>query len=421
MQLSLAGINHRTAPVAVREKVAISADRLHNSLAVLHRYVPHGIILSTCNRSEIYAAGSQNDDVSKACIEFLKDTTHLADDGLCQHIYILSGRDLVKHLFEVTCGLDSMVIGEYEVLGQVRQSLEAAEKAGMVNLPLRHIFQSAIRSGRRAREETGISKNALSISSIAVNKALDIIPDINNAKIIIIGAGEAGRLAVKVAGSRGASKIVVVSRTVERAVSLTAELGGRPASPEQLTQELCDANIVITCAASPHPVLRVKQVSEAMRKRPGWPMIVLDIAMPRNVEPAIQEIDNVHLYNIDDLNDIANGHRQQREREISTVEKIIGEEVDMLMKWWQFYRVRPVIKSIMAKAEKIRSTQYNRSLRKLPSLSSEERLSIDLLTRSIVDKLLRDPIMYLRSARGTDHSEFISRLYSLDNDGDHEK
>ena len=417
MYLSLVGINHQTAPIVIREKVAISVDRLLDSLSLLRPYIPHSVILSTCNRTEIYAA-SDNCNVEKACLEFLKDHLHVTDDSLSPYVYAINDRALVVHLFRVACGLDSMVIGEYEVLGQVRHALEVAEKAGMVNLPLRHIFHSAVRTGRRAREETGISKNALSVSSIAVNKAIDIIPDISKSKIIVMGAGEAGRLAVKVARSRGSAEIVVVSRTEDRAVSLTSELGGRPASPDKLTEELGDANIVITCAASPHPILRHKHVIEAMSKRPELPLIIIDIAMPRNVDPEIQGIKNVHLYNIDDLNDVADNNRIQREMEIAAAENIIREEVDMCMKWWQVYRVRPAIKAMMAKAERIRSSQYHKSLKKFQALTDEDKHAIDLLTRSIVDKILRDPIMYLKSGNNsvndTDNSEIINKLFRLD-------
>jgi glutamyl-tRNA reductase len=416
MNFALAGINHHTAPIEVREKAAINADGLQGALLRLSKYTQHAVILSTCNRSEVYASGIHAGDIAASCAGYMRETLNMADDGSAPYIYATSGIELFRHLCSVACGLDSMVIGEYEVLGQVGQALAAAEKAGMVDLPLRHLFQSAIRTGRRAREETGISKNALSISSIAVNKALDIIPDIKSAKIIVIGAGEAGRLALRIARSRDISSIVVVSRTEQRAIGLAEQYGARPVSPALLIHEMQDADIVITCAASPHPVLRYKQVSEAISRRPGLPLVILDIAMPRNVEPSIQDIPGVHLYNIDDLNDIAEGHRLERETEIQAVERIIGEEVALLMKWWQSYNARPVIKSLMKRAEQIRSEQYGRSVKKLPALTGEERQAIDLLTRSIVDKILRAPIMFLKSGDGPDGSEVISRLFGL-NDG----
>jgi len=415
MHVSLAGINHRTALVEVREMAAISPDGLPEYLHLLRRHVQHGIILSTCNRTEVYVTGSQVGELEKACSDFLNKSMCLPA-GATPYLYVMSDRVALEHLFGVSCGLDSMVIGEYEVLGQVGQALAAAERSGMVNLPLRHIFESAISTGRRARNETGISRNPLSISSIAVNKALDIVNDIGSSKIVIIGAGEAGRLALRVASSRGAADMAVVSRTLERAVRITGRNGGRPVSPDMLAAELRDADIVIACAASPHPVLRHIQVREAMSKRPQLPLIIIDIALPRNVEPAVGNIDNVHLYNIDDLNVLADNHRQERESEAASVKGIIAEELDILMKWWLSYSARPVIKSLVARTEKIRAAQYHSSMKKMASLSEEEKQQIDLLTRSIVDKILRDPILYLKEGGGADRIETISRLFGL-NDG----
>jgi glutamyl-tRNA reductase len=417
MHVSLVGINHRTATVDVREKAAVGPDALPGFLHHLRQHVQHGIILSTCNRTEVYATGSHVIDLEKACIDFLGNSMRLPPDT-DPFLYKMSDVAAFEHLFGVACGLDSMVIGEYEVLGQVGQALASAEKAGLVNLPLRHIFESSISTGRRARNETGISRNPLSISSIAVNKALDVVNDIGTARIVIVGAGEAGRLALRVALSRGATELAVVSRTLQRAVHITGQYGGRPVGPHMLAEELCRADIVIACAASPHPVLRYRQVSEAMGNRPDLPMIIIDIALPRNVEPAVSGISNVHLYNMDDLNGLAGNHRREREAEVSAVKEIIAQELDILMKWWQGYSSRPVIKSLVARAEKIRSAQYHNSLKKMPSISEEEKHSIDLLTRSIVDKILRDPILYLKSGSGTEGAETISRLFGLDDGKD---
>lgn len=416
MYFTLTGINHHSAPIEVRERAAFSAEALPSALARLRQYVPHSIILSTCNRTEIYAAGAHAAATGDACIRYLEDELHIPGSSLAAYIYKAGGEDLIRHLCRVACGLDSMVLGEHEVLGQVRQALNAAEKAGMVSQALRHLFQGAIRCGRRAREETGISKNALSISSIAVNKALSVISDISKASIMIIGAGEAGRLALRIARSRGAAGLAVVSRTQQRADGLAEQYGARPVSHERVTAELRGADIVITCAASPHPVLRHGQVGEAVEGRGGHPMVILDIAVPRNVEPSAGEIPGVHLYNIDDLNDIAEGHRLERETEVRAVEVIIGEETALLLKWWQSYNARPVIRSLMQRAEQIRAEQYGRSLKKL-ALSSEEQMAIDLLTRSIVDKILREPIMFLKSGADTGSPDVVSRLFGLDNEG----
>lgn len=424
MRINLIGINYQTAPIHIREAATISVERLSDSLSELRKYVKHGVILSTCNRTEIYTSGNSSSELKRACEVFFKNYLHIDSNNLSTYVYSMSDEALVKHLFRVACGLDSMIIGEYEVLGQVKQAFEVAEKMEMTNMALRHIFHSAIRTGRKARKETGISKYALSVSSVAVNMALDIIPSIGRSKLVIIGAGEAGRQAVRVARSRGLEQIVIVSRTEKRAVYLTDQCGGRPAGTEKLKEELSDADIVITCAASPHAILRYKHVAEAMRSRKELPMVIIDIAMPRNVEPEVKSIRNVHLFNIDDLNKLANKNRSQREKEIDAVEKIILIEADILIKWWNVYRARPAVKALMAKAEKIRSSQYNKSIKRLSSLSAEEREAIALLTTSIVDKILREPILYLKSSNnnggGDERAEIIKELFKLDDIKDDE-
>jgi len=412
VHVSLAGVNHRTAPLEVREKAALTADGLTAYLHLLRRDLQHGVLLSTCNRTEVYTLGSQAAELEQACVDFLSKTMGITA-GAASYLYVMSDRVAIEHLFEVSCGLDSMVIGEYEVLGQVGQALAAAEKCGTLNLPLRHIFESAIITGRRARNETGISRNPLSISSIAVNKALDIVNNIGRCKIVIIGAGEAGRLALRVALSRGATDIAVVSRTLERAIGITGSCGGRPISPDKVAEELRSADIIITCASSPHPVLRTVQVIEAMRSRPRAPLVIIDIALPRNVEPEVGTVDNVHLYNIDDLSELAENHRQERESEVTSVKRIIEEETNILIKWWMSYNTRPVIKSLMARAEKIRSAQYQNSLKKMASLSENDKIQVDLLTKSIVNKILRDPILYLKAGGGDERIEMIKHLFGL--------
>jgi len=416
MNISLVGINHQTATVTIREKVAISAERLNDSLLLLHAYVPYGIILSTCNRTEIYTASNDGRRIQEASLNFLKARTNNSDAGLLRHIYLSSDKAAVEHLFRVACGLESMIVGEYEVLGQVSQALEAAEKAGMVNLSLRYVFQGAIRTGRRVRQETGISKNTLSVSSVAVDLAADVLGNLQNARILVIGAGETGRLVVKVAKERGASQIVVASRTRERATALAATLGGVPIDLSNLTEELSTANIVVACAGAPHSILGVSQVAESMRKRSESPLVIIDIAVPRNVEPAVERINSVFLYNIDDLTRIANSHRKQRKGEIQKAEAIIATEVDKFVSRWRVLKIQPVIGALMTKAEDIRSTQLKKTLKRLRPLSSKEQESLEAMTRSIVTKILKDPIQCLKAnADGDgDYAGMISKIFRLD-------
>jgi glutamyl-tRNA reductase len=414
MRISLVGIDHQTAPVAIREKVAISAKKLPEVLPMLHAYIPQGIILSTCNRTEVYTIDSDARHAEKASLDFLKARLDISDAALLQHVYLFEDRAAVEHLFRVASGLESMIIGEFEVLGQVGHALEVAEGAGMVNLPLRHIFQSAIRAGRRVREETGISRNALSVSSVAVDLAAGIVGDLKGCKMLVIGAGEAGRLAAKVAKDRGISRMMVVGRTQQRASALAAELGGTPISSGNLREELAMANIVVTCAGAPHRILSVGQVKRAMEKRPALPLAIIDIAVPRNVEPAVGQIKNVFLYNIDDLTGLSKLNRQQREDEIRKAGQIVADELDKFTAWWQEFKVRPLIRALTSKAEEIRRSQFDRTLKKLPQLSEEEQYSLEMMTRSIVNKILKDPVQYLKINGSRNYAELIKEIFRLE-------
>jgi len=410
------GINHRTAPIAIREKAVVRMGKLHDALPLLRAYIPHGIILSTCNRTEVYTANSDSRYAEEASLNFLKAHFDISETDLLQCAYFSKNEEAVEHLFRIACGLDSMVVGEFEILGQVRQALETAKEAGMVNLLLRHVFQSAIRIGRRVREETGISKSALSVSSVAVDLASRVVGDLSNCKMLIIGAGEAGRLVAKAARDRGTPQILVASRTQERASTLAATLGGIPIDLNNLVEELNTCNIVVTCADTPHWIVNVRHVEAAMRNRPELPMVIIDIAVPRNVEPAVEQINNVFLYNIDDLTQISDANRRQREGEVQKAGEIIAAEVAKFASWRQAFEVRPVLGTLMRKAEDIRHSQLNKTLKKLRPLSDEERDSLDAMTKSIATKILQEPIQYLKGKANNNenYAEIVRQLFQLD-------
>lgn len=416
MNICLVGINHRTAPVAVREKAAIRTAKLDNSLQLLRAYASQGIILSTCNRTEVYTVAGEDSHAKAASLNFLQTHLDIPDTTLRRYTYVLEGDAAVEHLFRIACGLDSMIVGEYEVLGQVGHALEVAEEAGMVNLPLRHIFQSAIRTGRRVREETGISRNALSVSSVAVDLAVKTVGTLKGCKMLVIGTGEAGTLVAKAARDRGISQAVVAGRTQERASGLAAQLGGTPISSSNLEEELPTVNIVIACSGAPHRILSIGQVKRAIEKRPDLPLVIIDIAVPRNVEPAMNQIENVFLYNIDDITELANLNHKQREKEIQKVVQIVSDELDKFASWWQEFKVRPLICAMMGKAEEIRRSHLNRTLKKLPHLTAEEQYSLEMMTKAIVSKILKEPINSLK-ANGNindNYAETARQLFQLD-------
>jgi len=415
MNICLVGVNHRTAPLAIREKAAIRSGQLNDALQLLRSYVSHGVILSTCNRTEVYTILNDGSYTEASSLDFLRTHLDTSDTTLLKHTYVLDGEAAVKHLFRTASGLDSMIVGEYEVLGQVRQALEIAEKARMVNLPLRHIFQSAIRTGRRVREETGISKNALSVSSVAVDLAARVVGSLEDCRMLVIGAGEAGRLVAKAASDRGVSQVVVASRTRKRASNLTEILGGIPISINDLVGELNTCNIIVTCANAPHCILDAPQVEAAMRRRPELPLVIIDIAVPRNVESAVAQIKNVFLYNIDDLSQISKQNRRQREFEVRKAEQIISAELAKFSIWWRDFKVRPLVRAMMSKAEEIRQSHLERTVKRLPPLSDEERYSLEMMTKAIVAKILKDPIHNLK-ANGhcnRDYTGMVKELFQL--------
>lgn len=414
MRFSLVGINHQTAPIAIREKVAISTEHIKDALSMLRSYMPHGIILSTCNRTEIYTVDGDGFDGEKASLDFFKARLKTDDTEFLKFVYRLKDKAAAEHLFRVASGLESLVVGEFEVLGQVGNALEAAEKAGMANLPLRQIFHRAVGTGRLVRKETGISKNALSVSSIAVDLAADIVGDLKKCRLLVIGAGEAGRLVAKVAKERGTSEIIIASRTLERASALASKLGGKPVRHSNLPEELCSANIVVTCAGAPRYVLHFDHVAQAMKTRTKQPLVIIDIALPRNVEPEVGKIKDVFLYNIDDLTGISNQNRKQREGAVQKAEKIVMKEADKFDSWWQDFEARPVLIALMQKADYIRATQLNKTIKKLPQLSDEQQANLEAMTKAIVTNILKDLIAYLKTNGNGYQTELVKELFQLD-------
>jgi len=415
MHVSVVGVNHNTTPLRFLERLAITTPQLHDSLLLLRQQVSHGIILSTCNRTEVYAVASDAYPIEQSSINFLKNRADISDDDLLPHIYRHKDVTVFEHLFRVASGLDSMIIGEFEVLGQVGRALEAAEKARMVNLPLRNLFRHAIRTGRRVREETLISKNALSVSSVAVDLATRIVGDLSSCKLLVIGAGEAGKLVAKAARDRGASQIIVYNRSRERASALAEALGTAMVASGNLTEELSTADIAISCTAAPHLVLKLHQVEKAISTRPNRPLVIIDIAVPRDVDPEVKLIKNVFLHNIDNLTETSELTRKQREGEVQKALGIIKDEVDKFTTWWQALEVRPLVSAMTKKGEDIRRAQLDKTLKKLQGLSDEERDSLEAMTKAIVTKMLNDPIQYLKknAHNEQDYIQLVNELFQL--------
>jgi glutamyl-tRNA reductase len=305
-----------------------------------------------------------------------------------------------------------MIVGEWEIQGQVRQAFRMAEQAGMVDPMLRKLFQHAIRVGRRVRDETDISKNALSISSVAVNLAARAVGDVHNCRVVLIGAGQAGKLVARAFAQRGVADISIINRSLSCAEELAESVGGRAVELSSLRGEMEAADIVISCTGAPHSVVDSSLVKNVMRARPSRPLVIVDIAVPRDVDPEVKHIDGVHLYDIDDFMNLSKTHRKAREREIARAMGIIDEEMDRFTEQWHAMGMKPVVDALMQRAEDIRRRQLQLTLKKLPPLSKEEMASIEAMTKSIVHKILHNPLECLKN-NGHDDGAMVQMVKEL--------
>src|SRR4030043_234598 len=417
MQIHVVGVNHSTTPIEIRERLAVSSAHVPDALSSLRKYVSQGLVLSTCNRTEVYSIPNSGSS-SQPGIDFLKDWANISKVDLLPYVYCYHSEAAVRHLFRVASGLDSMIIGEFEILGQVKQSLEEAKKARMVRPPLRNLFHQALRAGRRAREKTGISKNALSVSSVAVALAAKAIGDLTRCKALVIGTGEAGRLVAKALKERGIAQITTTSRSYEKASALASALDGSSVDIGRLGQELTNCDIAISCTGAPHLILDLKTLENAMSVRPNQPLVIIDIAVPRDVESEVGSISNVFLYDIDHFTHLSELNRKQREKEIRKAMEIVDSEVERFSSSWQDMEVKPVISSLVKKAERIRKKQLDMTLKKLQRLSADEQESLDAMTKAIVQKILHDPIQHLKenARREENYTTLVNELFRLNKD-----
>jgi glutamyl-tRNA reductase len=335
---------------------------------------------------------------------------------LLPYLYNYTQEEAVRHLFRVASGLDSMIVGEYEILGQVRRCLEEAESTRMTPSAIVHLFEQAVAVGRRVRDETRISRNAASVSSVAVEMAKKTLGDLSSAQVLVIGAGEAGRLAAQALVGRGVAQIVVASRSYETAARLAEEMGSGAIAAHSISEALATADIVVACSNSPHYVLEHWMVGKAMELRPRRPMVIIDIAVPRDVAADVGDVEEVSLYDIDGLSELSEANRQERSKEIEAAEQIVQREVVRFMGWWHSIGMAPTIAALVKKAEDIRKERLERTLRDMGDLSEEEMVSLEEMTKSIVRRILHDPILCLKRSNGSQFGPVIREVFNLSDD-----
>ena len=421
MHLLLVGISHRTAPVEVRERVDFQARGLQGALrALAERGSAHeAAVVSTCNRAEIYVACDETEPTRQDLVRFLSDYNELAPSDVVPHVYDVADLDAARHLFRVAAGLDSLVVGEPQILGQVKEAHTAAAEARTAGPMLNRLFHASFAVGKRVRTETGLGSGAVSVSFAAVALARKIFGDLTGRAVVVIGAGEMGKLTAIHMKSQDVRQITIVSRTMAHAARTAEAIGGASAAPwTDLDAVLAGGDIVITATGAANPILTKAHIEGVMRPRRNRPLFIIDIAMPRDVEAAAGEIEQVFLYNIDDLQATVRENLARRASEVSRAEAIVGDEVDKFGAWFRSRGAIPTVVALRERFETIRRAELERLDFKLGALPPEARARVDEITHLIVEKLLLTPTEQLKALTDAEtvgaYTEALTRLFALD-------
>ncbi len=402
MNLSLVGINHRTAPIEVRERMNFQESRLAEALADLARRdgILEGLILSTCNRVEVVTNSPDNVQAEPIIRQFLAECHHCDLTPYERYFYTYRQQDVVRHLFRVASSLDSMILGEPQILGQMKQAYAVARQIGALNGTLNAVVTQALAVARKVRRETAIGASAISISYAAVELAKKIFGSLEGKNVFLIGAGKMSELAANHLLRSGASSILVSNRTYERAVELAQAFHGTAIRFEELLDFIDKADIVISSTGAPHFVVRKEQAEKLLAARKNRPIFFIDIAVPRDIDPAVNELENAFVYDIDDLEQVVEANRKQREREAVWAEEIVRQEVQKMMRRLASNDVVPTIKALERRLEQIRQSEMERFGSRLGAMTPDQREAVDALLRGIVNKILHGPITELKSRAG---------------------
>lgn len=415
MPLLLVGLNHTTAPLEVRERFALSSEQGGQMLERLGTYISHAVVLATCNRTEIYTTVHNTQVGVHHLQRFLSDWASIPTDEVLSYLYSYSHWAAVRHLFRVAAGLDSMILGEEQILGQVRTAMEQARRKQALDPVLAAAFRHALRAGRRARVETALSRHAVSVSSVAVNLAKSFFGGLEHLRVLVISAGAAGKLASRSLVGQGVQHLRVTNRNFQRAKELAQRMGGEAVPFSQLEEALHQSDFVVSATGASEHILSEDQVAGVMARRPYRPLLLVDIAVPRDVAPEVARVPGVSLYNIDDVQAFAQRNLDLRSQEVAKAESIIDAELAKFQRWWRTQDVVPTIAALLSKAEEIRTQELSKTLPRLPSLSESERGRVEAMSKAIIKKLLHEPLMYLKERRnGEASTEAVEALFGLD-------
>jgi glutamyl-tRNA reductase len=417
--ITIVGLSHRTAPLEIRERFVIEGDAAGEALRGLASAgCDEAVLLSTCNRTELYLRADSHANARSLAVRFLSGHAGINETDTDSYVYQLFDEQAITHLFRVVGSLDSMVVGEAQIQGQVRAAYELARREGVLTGPVMpRLFETALRVGGRIRSETRLGTGAASIPSAALELGRKIFGSLQGRTALVIGAGEMSELTIKCLRAEGVTDISVMNRTEERAHELAATLSARAIAVADLPDALRDADIVVTATSAPHVILSRDQVARAIGSR-DRPLLILDIALPRDVDPAVSEIENVFLYDIDDLSQLVEGNLRKRHSEIDAAQAIVDAEALEFQDWCRGREVVPVIRELRGWAEEVREAELARALRGMKHLRPEDQAAIEALTRQLMAKMLHAPMTRLRqaAASGSDHDvvEAARFLFGLD-------
>jgi len=419
MQIVVVGVDHTTAPIALRERLACSPRQLPVVLQAVQQVAREGVLLSTCNRLELYAVCSETGENQARLLRVLSETRQIEFAELQAHCYYFTDEEAISHLFEVACGLHSLVPGEPQIQGQVAEALEVAQGGGYAGPITSALFRGALVAGKRARSETGISRSAASVSHVAVQLARQFFPDLNEACVLLVGSGQMSELAARNLCDNGARRLLIVNRTLEHAVDLAQRFGVTHRPFAALTASLVEADVVISSTRAPHTIITADLVQEVMKQRDGRSLLLIDIALPRDVDPTVSGFLGIHLYNLDDLQARVSQGIHFRMQEVEHVQSIVAAEVSAFERWLRSLSVVDTISDLRQRVDAFRQQELARTLRQLSSsLSEREAAAIHELTTRLINKLLHTPTLRLKDAaaagQGHLYTEALRYLFDLE-------
>ncbi len=419
MELALIGVSHKTAPVEVRERLAFPSDKIRAALASLleKTHAAEAMILSTCNRVEIVVAQGPDAQLVQ---DFICEYHQIPADAISQHLYSYKNADAIRHLFRVTASLDSMMLGEPQILGQVKEAYRLASAAGTIGSGLSPLLDRAFAVAKRVRSETGISNSAVSISYAAVELARKIFGDLSGKTVMIIGASKMGELAAKHLRRNGVASVLVTNRTFEKAVEIAKIFEGAAIPFEHFSDHIDRADIVISSTGAPHFIITRQLAEQVIRNRRNNPVFFIDIAVPRDVDPSVNDIDNAFVYDIDDLQQVIDSNMKERMKEAGRAEEIVDREVQAFCTRMQSREVAPTIVLVRESVEKVRREEIERHRRLLRDMPADQQAAalgaIDQITQSLMNKILHHPISQMKEmANDPDGAEFIETVRKIFN------